>query len=168
MGRVSRSLFVVVSVLYLSTIAEAAQAWDQRIEGANRFTVLKDWNSEAVLDKETGLGGERSPSLTRASTWYGGYNICLGKVVAGRMGWHLPTFEELASLVATTSLGPELPTVHPFNNVPGEFLTATTHLTDPSHALTIAFGGSTHARPKSDPDPARVWCVRGGQGFEGR
>ena len=68
--------------------------------------------------------------------------------------------------VCRTGLLLILSTQHPFTNVPGEFLTATTHLSDPANVLAIAFGANAIARAKTDP--GRVWCVRGGQGFEGR
>jgi hypothetical protein len=139
--------------------------WVGQIEGQNRFTVLKQWNDEAVLDRETGLLWERSPSNAPAGNWYGAYNTCLGKTIGGRWGWRRPAFEELASLVATTSAIPTLPIQHPFANVPGEFLSATTQLAG-NNALAIQFGIGAIAREKSTP--GRVWCVRGGHGFEGQ
>ena len=143
-----------------------SQSWDTRIDGPNRFVVLKDFNDQAVLDRETGLVWERSPDPAPIANWYGAYNTCLGKTIGGRWGWRLPAFEELASLVATTSAIPTLPNQHPFNNVPGEFLTATTHLAAaPSFVLAINFGAHAIARDKANP--GRVWCVRGGRGFEG-
>ena len=47
----------------------AEPAWDQKLAcptkaNCPRFLVLTNWNSEAVLDKETGLVWERSPALT--------------------------------------------------------------------------------------------------------
>ena len=40
----------------------ALPAWDQKKGAANRFVVLTNWNSAAVLDKETGLVWEKTPS----------------------------------------------------------------------------------------------------------
>ena len=39
----------------------AEPAWDQKIAAAARFLVLTNWESQAVLDKETGLVWERGP-----------------------------------------------------------------------------------------------------------
>jgi hypothetical protein len=47
----------------------ATPAWDQKLQcdtltTCPRFVVLSNWNSEAALDRETGLVWERSPSTT--------------------------------------------------------------------------------------------------------
>ena len=42
----------------------ALPSWDRKMAAVNRFVVLTNWNSEAVLDKETGLVWERSPANT--------------------------------------------------------------------------------------------------------
>ena len=45
----------------------ALPAWDQKKAAVNRFVVLTNWNSQAVLDKETGLVWERTPAATTTS-----------------------------------------------------------------------------------------------------
>jgi hypothetical protein len=35
--------------------------WDKNLPSASRFTILHDFNNEAVRDNETGLVWERSP-----------------------------------------------------------------------------------------------------------
>ena len=40
----------------------ALPSWDRKMVAVNRFVVLTNWNSEAVLDKETGLVWELSPA----------------------------------------------------------------------------------------------------------
>ena len=47
----------------------AEPSWDQKLQcdtqaTCPRFIVLSNWNSEAVLDRETGLVWEQSPSTT--------------------------------------------------------------------------------------------------------
>ena len=41
----------------------ASPSWDQTLSSYWRFVVLTNMNSEAVLDKETGLVWEQSPSI---------------------------------------------------------------------------------------------------------
>ncbi len=86
------------------------KSWSNIIPTAKRFVVLGDFNNEAVLDRETGLVWERSPD-PNSRTWYDAVRSCWLRQVGGRMGWHLPTVEELGSLVDPTvpPPGPGLP-----------------------------------------------------------
>jgi len=53
--------------------------WDKRINNvAQRFRVLNAFNNEAVLDRETGLVWERSPS-TQALAWSNARLFCAQK-----------------------------------------------------------------------------------------
>ena len=54
-------------------------------------------NGAAVLDRETGLVWERSPS-SQTGRWIHAPDICPQKEIGGRSGWRLPTIQELASL----------------------------------------------------------------------
>ena len=55
--------------------------------------------TRAVLDRETGLVWERSPSM-ELTTWHVAHVRCNEFVTLGsRLGWRLPTVNELASLV---------------------------------------------------------------------
>lgn len=92
--------------------------WDQVLPAEQRFVVLPAFNSDAVLDKETGLVWEKSPQTTAVSS----SNVrltCANKAVGGRKGWRLPSLPELASLVdpSVASPGPTLSSGHPFLNV---------------------------------------------------
>src|SRR5215813_14635404 len=79
----------------------ASPSWDQTLPSNTRFIVLSNMNSAAVLDRETGLVWERSPD-TELHTWVGALGHCLNSHLGGRMGWRLPSINELASLVDPT------------------------------------------------------------------
>ena len=122
--------------------------WDRKIKSAKqRFKVLTEFNSEAVLDRETGLVWERKPS-TENMAWSNARLFCAQKAVGGRGGWRLPSFSELASLVdpGITSSAPRLPIGHPFIDVqPDTYWSATLFAEHPGFALTVLFnfvGGS--------------------------
>jgi len=89
--------------------------------------VLDAFGGAAVLDKETGLVWERSPS-TGWQNWNSAQAYCNVSAVGGRKGWRLPTLQELASLVDPTQFNPALPLNHPFQDVtPLFYWSATTY-----------------------------------------
>src|SRR5262247_1142304 len=84
---------VAVGVLALAAEPAAAQtlapgpyyatpSWDQSLLPSTRFIVLSNFNNEAVLDRETGLVWERSPS-TDHSAWFFAILHCAGRA----QGW---------------------------------------------------------------------------------
>src|SRR4029450_13632773 len=87
----------------------ATPSWDQKLPASTRFIVLSNWNNEAVLDRETGLVWEQSPSSTGVS-WLGAHTSCLVLNKGGRKGWRIPTAQELVSLVDPTATNPALTT----------------------------------------------------------
>src|SRR5437762_1672397 len=95
----------------------ATPSWDQTMPASTRFIVLSNMNSEAVLDRESGLVWEQSPSTS--SSWLIASRHCVDLSAGGRRGWRLPTIQELLSLVdpSVALPGPNLPSGHPFNNV---------------------------------------------------
>jgi hypothetical protein len=90
-------------------------AWNQKLPADKRFVVLLDWNSEAMLDRETGLVWEKTPTIAMAS-WGAARNRCANLTTGDRKGWRLPSMPELASLVdpLVGPPGPTLPPGHPF------------------------------------------------------
>jgi hypothetical protein len=144
----------------------AEPAWDQKKAVANRFVVLTNWNSETVLDKETGLVWEKSPSTTLGTpqTWNNARFTCTGKNVGNRRGWRLPSIPELESLIdpSVPAPGPTLPVGHPFTNVrPADYWSATTDAEFPTLAWFVFFNnGAVSTTPKTVG--LQVWCVRGG------
>jgi hypothetical protein len=147
--------------------------WDRRIGKAQRrFKLLSEFNTEAVLDKETGLVWERSPNKN-AVAWPNARLMCAQKAVGGRGGWRLPTFNELASLVepaVTDPTIPRLPAGHPFLDVQAAaYWSATTFVDEPGFCLVVDFAfvfGSDAPIGVNDANITGglklVWAVRGG------
>src|SRR5438034_5037361 len=137
----------------------ANPSWDQQLPASTRFIVLSNWidaahpsGGTAVLDRETGLVWEQSPS-TAVFSWQEAQFHCNGVdlfpnregVRAGnRLGWRLPTLQELASLVdpSVSPPGPKLPSGHPFSNVQSSsvYWSATADATFASNAWVVFFG----------------------------
>jgi hypothetical protein len=65
--------------------------WDHQINGPARFRVLSDFNGEAVLDRETGLVWEQSPSTT-TRTWFAAHSHCNVETVGNRRDGGFPQF----------------------------------------------------------------------------
>ena len=147
-------------------LSGVTQNWDTKLPNDSRFTILPDFNNQAVRDNETGLVWERSPSTSQAS-WYDAIRVCWQRQVGGRMGWHLPTIEELSTLVDSTTPapGPALPTGHPFINVIASTYWSTT--TDvrvqflPTQAWEVRFGNQGQVGDSGKDNPQYFWCVRG-------
>jgi len=181
-------LIVLVMVAFATSPAEAqtvapgpyyaTPSWDQTLActtlaNCPRFIVLSNMSSAAVLDRETGLVWERSPTAppTDPGTfdWFGAQLHCNSLTVGNRKGWRLPTLQELASLVdgdTANFSSPRLPPGHPFTNVqPSTYCSATTLASDTSHAWFVNFNnGNVDDHGKSTT--VFVWCVRGGQGVD--
>jgi hypothetical protein len=140
----------------------ATPSWDQTLPAATRFIVLTNMNSEAVLDRETGVVWEQSPSTTAIFGSLAPVQ-CTLRTTGGRKGWRLPSVHELASLIDPNNPGgnPDLPAGHPFSNVQaGNYWSATR---DPDFALIWAVSFSNGSALKFNlTTTIPVWCVRGG------
>ncbi|MDY6951034.1 MAG: DUF1566 domain-containing protein [Thermodesulfobacteriota bacterium] len=147
------------------TVNHIPPAWSQILPAndgnscnSSRFECVMD--GEAVLDKETGLVWERTPEI--ADRWADACDYCYHKRVGGRFGWHLPTLEELASLLDGTHSQADLPNGHPFTAVrTGPYWSSTSDPTSSSdHAYIVSFerGFLDHALKTTRYN---VWCVRG-------
>lgn len=155
------------------TAGTTTQNWDTVLPGDQRFTVLPGFNNQAVRDNETGLVWERSPNGT--ATWEDAIRTCWMRQVGGRMGWHLPMIEELASLVDPTipAPGPALPPGNPFVGIQigglfeSAYWSSTTDVRSaflPTQAWEVRFFDGTFV-PAGDSGKSgtrNVWCVRGG------
>jgi len=150
----------------------ATPSWDQKLQcdtlaTCPRFIVLLNWNSDAVLDRETGLVWEKSPDTTTGS-WDQAHVHCRFLTVGSRKGWRLPTAQELLTLIDMSVLG--LPLGHPFINAPVSAWTATSTLNPVGIAafqviLSGVNAGITDPLLKS-LTTIRSWCVRGGSGLD--
>jgi len=136
--------------------------WSEILPAESRFKVVMGY--AAVLDRETGLVWEQSPS-TALYTWSGAHTHCNSRVTGGRMGWRLPTFQELASLVDPDSIS-MLPSGHPFYDIqPFNYWSATTNDRLPGRAWVVFFGvrvEKTQAQPAAKSGELFTWCVRSG------
>lgn len=166
-------LGMLTLVLFASTASAAVakphfSSWSQHINTAKRFKVLAAFGGVAVLDNETGLVWEQSPSAP-FFTWLNAHNHCNELTVGSRLGWRLPTIQELASLVDPNAAGaPFLPAGQPFANIEAQgaaYWSATTSAGDTSRAWAVNF---TNANVFNDFKNGGkiVWCVRGGQGVD--
>ena len=91
--------------------------WSQILPAAKRFEVVLD--GAGVLDKETGLVWQKQVKYV-LRTWYSARLRCdkalIGLQQGGRLGWHLPTIQQLSSLIDRSSdTFLKLPVGHPFN-----------------------------------------------------
>jgi len=168
----------------------APPAWDQKLQcdteaTCPRFIILSNFTGEepgpggttivttvAVLDRETGLVWERSPS-TSPFDWEGAQLHCNQLSKGNRFGWRLPTIQELASLVdPSVPLPGFFPSGHPFSNPqPSYYWSATTYADLTGLAWAVDFRVQADPRfrvtvggYKSNEYPA--WCVRGGHGID--
>jgi hypothetical protein len=141
------------------TVGFVPGAWSQKLPSAERFQVVLD--GLAVLDRETGLVWDRTPTAIGLS-WAGAIDGCLIKTLANRRGWRLATLEELASLVDGAQDNPALPPGHPFGSVNFAFWSATTRaaVTSEAYYLNLQSGAPVTL---SKGNNVRFWCVRGGQ-----
>lgn len=91
-----------VPVALAQTVANgpyyATPSWDQTLPAATRFIVLSNMNNEAVLDRETGLVWQASPSTDFLVVPRDALRRCRAATTGGRGGWRLPTWAELTSL----------------------------------------------------------------------
>jgi hypothetical protein len=132
---------------------------------ASRFQILDGSKGEAVLDTETQLIWERSPSPAETA-WANASLACALSSTGGRLGWRLPSFFELMTLIEPSPLAiankPSLPSGHPFRGVrAGLYWTTSSQEAEQTNAYAIDFlrGDLT---PQRKNRPHARWCVRGG------
>ena len=159
----------------------ATPSLDQTLPAATRFVVLSNYvdgdfpsGGAAVLDRETGLVWERAPSRTIFS-WYQALDHCNQSTTGGRLGWKLPTIQEMNSINdPSVTAFPFLPSGHPFSLPmvgvrPGTFWSATASASEGTVALQGNFVIGILPRVVGQDKPGvngGAWCVRGGQSVD--
>jgi hypothetical protein len=181
MRRTLPIMVAAVLALFGAGMTVSAQSWSLQINKASRFRVLSEFNDQAVLDLETGLVWERSPSTTKYAwnIYLTAHIWCDTRPIGNRLGWKLPTIQELASLVDPTHFRPALTPGHPFilstdQATNGEFWSSTTAASDsttPNSAWFITFyvldPQSIVLYGSGDKStPRYAWCVRTGSGID--
>ena len=139
----------------------ATPSWDQKIT-SGRFVVLTNWNNEAVLDRETGLVWEKTPTAPDSQFFIDAHLYCFNLNTGGRKGWRLPSMPELASLVDLTQSSPSLPSGHPFTVQSQSYWTSTNIGAVPDAGSFVNFANGIASI--SGGAPWHTWCVRGGPG----
>lgn len=157
----------------MKTLDQIPPTWSQKLPAAQRFELVLD--GAAVLDKETGLVWEKSPPNS-LGMWGFAETQCRTLVLGGRMGWHLPTVEQLTSLVEVIGSGLQLPSGHPFDTdcTSGGCVRADNYWTQTTargstqgYAYTVNLGNGISYVRNLTTDSYYHWCVRGGQTFDG-
>ena len=168
MKKLYSSLIAMVALIVCASLAAGGTfpSWEKKFNTPARFLVLTQFGSAAVLDKETGLVWEQSPS-TSTFSWVAALGHCNVLTTGGRLGWRLPTLQELASLVDPNAAGaPFLPAGHPFSNVQSSFYwSASTLAFDTSFAWGVHFDFGVVSNDVKG-NGHFVWCVRAGQGVD--
>jgi len=147
----------------MKTLDEIPPTWSQILPASERFELVL--GGAGVLDKETGLVWEQSPS-TATYTWPSAMNICYSLTKGNRKGWHLPTVAQLSSLIDTTLSDPAIPTGHPFSNVQVNAYWSATTSNIATAAWTIHFLNGSMAGYDKAGYSFHGWCVRGGQSHD--
>jgi hypothetical protein len=169
-SRLRTAAIVMVCMLGLALAASAGAVdlrdWGRKFATSERFVVLSQFGSQAVLDKETQLVWERSPEST-LRTWFNAeVTRCVSAQIGGRLGWRLPTRVELQSLLSPTVSGSvKLPVGHPFVGIVSNRYWASDefNLSNTGTLFKPVVDVGTAAPLWADAlnFQARAWCVRG-------
>ena len=155
--------------------------WDKKLDATNgqadgcnsdRFTCVLD--GLAVRDNETGLVWQRfvspEPPPFNVYSWDHARN-CSGSALGNRMGWRLPSFPELASLIEPSEgqgLGPPSgQDIHFRISIPRSAIGRRRIKANPNVAYLVSFHIDTYGVTRSDKAQRfKRWCVRGGMNGE--
>lgn len=166
-ARLNTSILRIAVLLALSGFASTAfgqDAWDHT--NSPRFQLLAPLAGQAVLDRETDLVWERSPSGA-AFTWFQAQDRCNRLVVGNRMGWRVPGIQELTSILSIGAAQNNLEAGNPFIAPPalGQVIwSGTTSANNANSAWGMNLPGNVGVFNKGVL--ARCWCVRFRQGTD--
>jgi len=154
------------------TWSQIRDSTDGEPDGCNSSRFKCVLGDEAVLDMETGLVWQRTPSNDSSQPWADAFGSCLHKVTGDRAGWRMPTGEEFLSLVDHSSgTNQSLPASHPFTGILEMtcYFSASTQVPDPTRAWGFGCSGVNGSAgcglcDLAKTQPKRIWCVRGGNG----
>ncbi|HKU12850.1 MAG TPA: DUF1566 domain-containing protein [Steroidobacteraceae bacterium] len=170
--RAALALSLAATLAFDSANAVDLRSWDQKIDNASqRFVLLGAFNNEAVLDKETQLVWERTPTTSTYGWYYADVQRCGMTPIGGRYGWRLPSRYELMTLLdASVASGVKLAPGHPFVGVSSSarYWSSSLNPQKPGDRVALSVNGSTPAT--YDPNTTssvRVWCVRGAAASDG-
>jgi hypothetical protein len=146
----------------MKTLDEIPPTWSQILTASVRFEGVM--GGSAVLDKETGLVWARYANIASGTkTWEDAMEYCRNLNIGGRIGWRLPTVEELSSLVDETESSPALPDGHPFIAVQSSYYwSSTTHASETYDAWAVSMSNGYVSHFNKTFDYCYVWPVRGG------
>jgi uncharacterized protein DUF1566 len=164
-SRPKRIIAAVLTTLALTTASAEAldvRSWDQKIvDPAKRFVVLSTFNDDAVLDKETQLVWQRSPSPT-LRTYREAVDRCLIYGGGGRGGWRLPSATELRSLLQVSNLPPDHPFIVPHPPADPIFWSSTNVFDGVTLRIYGVQVGDFHPDETYEHSALLpIWCVRG-------
>lgn len=145
----------------MRSLEQVKPTWDKIIPTAQRFVDALD--GTAVLDKETGLVWAKTPDST-TRTWQQAIDYCTTLYLGGRLGWRLPTVEELGSLIDRSNTGNiKLPVGHPFLNVQSYYYWSSSSYEGTGYAWSGYMGSGFVSNGTFKSSSYYVWPVRSGQ-----
>ena len=122
-------------------------------------------SDDLVLDRETGLVWARDANLKGQQNWLDSSTSCREIILGNRIGWRLPTIEEISSLVVPSRSDPALPDGHPFVNVQagaGDVYWTKTNHENPDAAAWVVYMSEGRAGLLTKSLTGHIWPVRGG------
>lgn len=158
----------------MRTIGDLVPSWNTTLSSSGgctsqRFSCVM--GNGAVLDNETGLVWEKAPAFAAfTDSWFNFETLCTSNSTGGRLGWRMPTAEEMLSLKDPNAFPDGLPPGHPFTGLGNAtFWTATSDPLNEDNARYVnmsPLGSSEQTAYKGTTNVASAWCVRGGSGFD--